>query len=275
MKGLRAVKMLGQNFLVDRNVVRRIIDIVDPQPGDRILEIGPGQGAITRELAASGASLVAVELDRRFAPKLAAEFAGNDRVRIVEADILKLDLNPLLADADGYRWKVAANLPYNISSQVLFKFLETPARFAELVLMLQKEVGDRLVALPATKDYGILTLFCGLHFDIRRELLVKPGSFQPVPKVDSVVLRFTGLAKPRVDVGDEQLFRRVVKAAFSQRRKTLWNCLRGAALVPETQLTEILAAVGIDAARRGETLSLEEFARLSRSLAAAGIAGGK
>jgi 16S rRNA (adenine1518-N6/adenine1519-N6)-dimethyltransferase len=270
MTNLRAVKMLGQNFLVDTNVVHRIIETVAPQEGDHILEIGPGQGAMTRELAASGANLLAVELDRRFAPLLAKEFAANDRVRVVEADILKTDLAQLLTTPEGSRWKVAANLPYNISSQVLLKFLEMPFLFSDLVLMLQKEVGDRLIAPPSCKEYGILTLFCSLHFDITREFIVRPGAFFPVPKVDSVVLRFRGLPAPRVDVGDEQLFRRIVKAAFGQRRKTLWNCLKAADFVADDQLAEILASCHIAPQRRGETLSLQEFAGLTRAVLAAG-----
>jgi 16S rRNA (adenine1518-N6/adenine1519-N6)-dimethyltransferase len=275
MKSLRAVKMLGQNFLVDTSVVHRIIETVSPRSSDYILEIGPGQGAMTRELVASGANLLAIELDRRFAPLLAKEFAGNDRVRIVEADILKTDLGQLLISPEGSRWKVAANLPYNISSQVLLKFLETPALFSDLVLMLQKEVGDRLIAPPSCKEYGILTLFCSLHFDITRKFIVKPGAFFPVPKVDSVVLHFRGLPAPRVDVGDEQLFRRVVKAAFAQRRKTLWNCLKAANFVADELLTDILAGCHIAPQRRGETLSLDEFACLTRALQSAGIAAGK
>jgi 16S rRNA (adenine1518-N6/adenine1519-N6)-dimethyltransferase len=267
--------MLGQNFLVDTSVVRRIIETVAPRSGDHILEIGPGQGAMTRELVAAGANLLAVELDRRFAPLLAKEFAGNERVRIVEADILKTDLPALLATPDCSRWKVAANLPYNISSQVLLKFLETPALFAELVLMLQKEVGDRLIAPPACKEYGILTLFCSLHFDITRKFIVKPGAFYPVPKVDSVVLHFRGLPAPRVDVGDEQLFRRIVKAAFAQRRKTLWNCLKAAGFVPDELLLDILASCRITPQRRGETLTLDEFASLTRALLASGAVAGK
>lgn len=275
MKSLRPVKMLGQNFLVDTSVVSRIIETVSPQSGDHILEIGPGQGAMTRELVASGATILAVELDRRYAPLLANEFAANDRVRIVEADILKTDLLPLLATPADSRWKVAANLPYNISSQILLKFLETPAIFSDLVLMLQKEVGDRLVAPPACKEYGILTLFCSLHFDITRKFIVRPGAFFPVPKVDSVVLHFRGLSAPRVDVGDEQLFRRIVKAAFSQRRKTLWNCLKTAGFVPEESLAAVLAGCSISPQRRGETLSLDEFATLTRAVLTVGTAAGK
>jgi 16S rRNA (adenine1518-N6/adenine1519-N6)-dimethyltransferase len=267
MSAVRALKALGQNFLVDRNVLARIVSVVDPQPDESLLEIGPGQGALTRLLVATAGRVVAVELDRRLVPLLRAEFASQSRVEVIEADILKVDLEQLLTERHAGQWKVAANLPYNISSQVLFKFLETPLLFSRLVLMLQKEVGDRLVAPPACKEYGILSVFCQLHFDISREILVKPGSFQPVPKVDSVVLRFTPLARPRADVGDERFFRRLVKAAFSQRRKTLWNCLKGADLgVGGEILSDALRQASIDGSRRGETLTLEEFARLSRVL---------
>ena len=256
--------MLGQNFLTDRTVVKRIVALVAPGDSDFILEVGPGQGALTRELVDSGATVVAVELDRRLAPLLAAEFASS-RVSIIEADILKVDLPAALSVFTDKKWKVAANLPYNISSQVLIKFLETPTLFTDLYLMLQKEVGDRLAARPATKEYGILTLFCRLHFDVTRELIVKPGSFHPVPKVDSAVLRFKALPAPRADVGDEQLFRRLVKAAFNQRRKTLWNCLKASGFATDDEdLRAALAETGIDPKRRGETLSLEEFAGLSR-----------
>ena len=165
------------------------------------------------------------------------------------------------------KWKVAANLPYNISSQVLFKFLDNRELFSRLVLMLQKEVGERLAASPATKEYGVLSVFCGLHFDMTKAFVVKPGSFHPVPKVDSVVLSFTPLAKARVDVGDEIFFRRVVKAAFGQRRKTLRNCLKTLDLeTGEDSLAGVLDGCGIVPERRGETLTIDEFAKLSRAL---------
>jgi 16S rRNA (adenine1518-N6/adenine1519-N6)-dimethyltransferase len=270
---MKAIKMLGQNFLVDGNVIDRIIGLVAPGPGDHILEVGPGQGALTRGLAASGARVLAVELDRRLAPMLAREFEGNSLVEVVEADILKLDLQKKLSGYSESRWKVAANLPYNISSQVLIKFLETPALFTDLYLMLQKEVGDRLAAQPACKDYGVLTLFCRLHFDVTREFIVRPGSFHPVPKVDSAILHFKALPAPRVDVGSEQLFRRVVKAAFAQRRKTLWNCLKSADFLPEERLSALLTRCLIDPARRGETLSLDEFAALTRAIISEGFQG--
>jgi 16S rRNA (adenine1518-N6/adenine1519-N6)-dimethyltransferase len=268
MEKVRAKKALGQNFLVDDSVLTRIVACVDPTAEDAILEIGPGRGALTRLLARSGARFLAIEWDRDLLPLLTAEFANLDTVEIGHGDILRVDLQQLLVARGGSRkWKVAANLPYNISSQVLFRFLEHPELFERLVLMLQKEVGDRLVAPPACKDYGALTVLLRLHFDIRREFLVKPGSFRPVPKVDSCVLRFIPLEQPRAEVGDEELFRRVVKGAFNQRRKTLLNSLRSAGLGEDgAELAEACARCGIDGGRRGETLSLEEFAALTREL---------
>ena len=270
MEMMRAKKALGQNFLIDDNVLSRIVGCVAPVPEDTILEVGPGRGALSRLLVESGARFLAVEWDRDLLPVLNAEFAGNDRVEIGHGDILRVDLRQLLSSrAPGRRWKVAANLPYNISSQVLFRFLECSDLFERLVLMLQKEVGDRLVAPAGCKDYGALTVLLRLHFDIRREFIVRPGAFRPVPKVDSAVLSFWPLERPRVEVGDEDFFRRLVKGAFSQRRKTLSNALRAAGLDDEAgSLKDALQRAGIDGSRRGETLSLEEFALLSRELLA-------
>ena len=266
-ENIRPKKALGQNFLTDRHVLDRIAGLVDRNPEARILEVGPGRGALTRLLAADGAHVLAIEVDRQLAPLLAQEFHDAGTVEIIQADILRTDLAELLRSRWEGRWTVAANLPYNISSQVLFLFLENRSHFSRLVLMLQKEVGERLVARPATKEYGILSVLFQMFFDIRREILVKPGSFHPVPKVDSVVLSFTLLPEPRAEVGDEALFRRVVKAAFGQRRKTLWNCLKSLEPGPgEQELTAVLAACNIDGRRRGETLSLDEFAALTRGL---------
>jgi 16S rRNA (adenine1518-N6/adenine1519-N6)-dimethyltransferase len=150
---------------------------------------------------------------------------------------------------------------------VLIKFLDNRDLFSRLVLMLQREVGERLVAPPSCKEYGILSVYLALHFNIYREFLVRPGSFYPVPKVDSVVLRFDPLPEPRADVGEEVFFRQVVRGAFGQRRKTLWNCLKSAGLAPDEKiLAEVLSDCGIDGGRRGETLSPDEFAALSRAL---------
>ncbi len=269
MEKIRAKKSMGQNFLVDENVLTRIVKTVNISPDDRILEIGPGKGALTALLAQTGKHVVAVELDRRLVAFLQEKFRQAGNIEVVEDDILQTDFSRLLAGRWSGRWKVAANLPYNISSQILFKFMDNRNFFSELVLMLQKEVGERLVAQPSCKEYGILSVFCRLYFDVSRELLVRPGSFRPIPKVDSLVLKFRVLETARVDVGDELFFRTVVRSAFAKRRKTLWNCLKSAFThINENKLERVLQECGIDARRRGETLSLEEFAALAKALSA-------
>jgi 16S rRNA (adenine1518-N6/adenine1519-N6)-dimethyltransferase len=260
----RPKKGFGQNFLVDRSVLERIVAAVQLAPDDRVLEIGPGRGALTRLLAAQAGRLVAVELDRQLVPLLTAEFADMPRVTVIEADILAVDLPALL---NGGSWKVAANLPYNISSQVLFRFLEFRQSFSRLVVMLQREVGERLLAGPGGKEYGILSVLFPMFFAVRREFPVRPGSFHPVPKVESLVLSFVPLPEPCFPLADEALFRRLVRAAFGQRRKTLWNCLRGAGFTPTAEsLRSTLAGCGIDPGRRGETLDLREYALLANAL---------
>jgi 16S rRNA (adenine1518-N6/adenine1519-N6)-dimethyltransferase len=258
----RPLKSLGQNFLVDNNIIDKIIHSADIKPEDCVLEIGPGRGALTDYLARKAGRLVLIEYDHALAAGLKERYADDPRVTVVDADILAVDLAAVLGDAAG--WKVVANLPYNISTAVLFRLLEVRDRLARMILMLQKEVGDRLVAKPDCSDYGVTTVLLGLWFDMRREFIVSPGSFLPSPKVDSAVLSFVPLPGPRVTVGDESVFRQVVKGAFAMRRKTLINCLKAAELTTIDDLRGILADCGIDGQRRGETLSLDEFAALSR-----------
>ncbi|MBI2353639.1 MAG: 16S rRNA (adenine(1518)-N(6)/adenine(1519)-N(6))-dimethyltransferase RsmA [Deltaproteobacteria bacterium] len=261
----RPLKSLGQNFLVDGNIIDRIIRCADIGPADSVLEIGPGRGALTGRLAQRAGRLLLVEYDHALAAALKEQYRDEPRVTVVDGDILAVDLAALLGDAPA-GWKVVANLPYNISSPVLFRLLDCRTLFSRLVLMLQREVGERLVASAGCADYGVTTALLGLWFDMRREISVPPGCFHPRPKVDSVVVSFVPLAEPRVEVGSEETFRRVVKGAFAMRRKTLANCLKGAGLASADEIGAILDACGIDGQRRGETLSLEEFAALSRRL---------
>jgi 16S rRNA (adenine1518-N6/adenine1519-N6)-dimethyltransferase len=269
MENIRAKKALGQNFLVDGNVLANIIKAADIRPDDMVLEIGPGKGALTSRLADVASRVVAIEWDRELVTLLHKDLSHYHSLEIIHGDILRIDLHQVLSLFGTGRWKVVANLPYNISSQILFRFIEERSMFSELLLMLQKEVGDRLLASPSCKDYGVLTVLSRLYFDVKKVMQVKPSSFRPIPKVDSAVLRFRVLPEPRIDVGDESFFRRVVKASFAQRRKTLFNCLKSMDFISdEAALRRIFASAGIDAQRRGETLSLEEFSRLTKEMLA-------
>lgn len=258
----RPLKSLGQNFLVDQNVIEKIIHVADIQPDDAVLEIGPGRGALTDHLAQRAGRLVLIEFDHALAAYHRERNKDNPRVTVLDADVLKVDLAAILSEIPG-KWNVVANLPYNISTEVLFRLLEVHGRLSRMTLMLQKEVGDRLAAPPNCSEYGVTTVLLGLWFDIRRSFIVHPGSFHPRPKIDSAVLTFKPLENPRADVGSEEIFRSVVKASFSMRRKTLANCLKSAECTAGVELETLLKACDIDGRRRGETLSLEEFARLS------------
>ena len=260
----RPLKALGQNFLVDNNIIGKIIHSADIKPEDRVLEIGPGRGALTEYLVRKAGRLVLIEFDHALAAALKERYANDARVTVVDADVLAVDLAGLLGDDSG--WKVVANLPYNISTAVLFRLMEVRDRLSRMILMLQKEVGDRLVAAPDCADYGVTTVLLGVWFDMHREFIVPPGCFHPRPKVDSAVLSFVPLPGPRVPIGDEEVFRRVVKGAFAMRRKTLINCLKAAELTSLEELHMILNECEIDGKRRGETLTMDEFAALSRRL---------
>lgn len=256
----RPRKRFGQNFLQDHSVVEKILQAAELSTASHVLEIGPGLGALTGGLLERARELTVMEVDRDLAAALRRQ--EEPRLRVLEGDCLELDWTALLADPP---YTLVANLPYNISSQVLFKVLDHRQLFSRLVLMFQKEVGDRLCAVAGSSEYGILSVLCQLWFDIRRVTIVPPGAFYPPPRVRSVVLEFRALAAPRVPVADEHRFRKVVKGAFGQRRKTLRNALAGAGY-PLAQLDPALAACAIDPGRRGETLTLTEFAALAAAL---------
>lgn len=259
----RPLKSLGQNFLVDGNIIDRIIQAAAIQPGQGVLEIGPGRGALTGHLAERAGQLLLIEFDHALAAWHRQQHLNNSSVTVIDADVLKVNLDELLTETP-HNWNVVANLPYNISTEVLFRLYGVHHRLARMTLMLQKEVGDRLTAPPDCSAYGVTTVLLGLWFDISRVIVVHPGSFHPSPKVDSVVLNFIPRSEARADVGDEDVFRAVVKSAFSMRRKTLANCLKSAEFAKSIDCAELLEACSIDGRRRGETLSLEEFAALSR-----------
>ncbi len=256
---LRASKKLGQNFLIDAAVVRGIVEAAELQEGDRVLEIGPGIGTLTQGLAESGAQVTAVELDKKLPAVLAETLKGYENVRIVQGDILKTDIRELMGDAP---FKVAANLPYYITTPILMALLEQRLPIRKIVTMVQKEVAERMIAPPGSKTYGALSVAVQYYTAPEIVLDVPPKSFIPAPEVDSVVIACKVRGEPPVTVRDEKLFFRVVKAAFGQRRKTLSNALKGAGFLKD-EVQGALEKAGIEAARRGETLSLEEFAQLA------------
>jgi 16S rRNA (adenine1518-N6/adenine1519-N6)-dimethyltransferase len=250
----RARKRFGQHFLHDRGIVARILDALDPQPEDVLVEIGPGLGALTRPLLARVPHLHGVELDRDLAARLRTEFPAM-QLTVHEADALDFDFRPL-APA-GKKLRVVGNLPYNISTPLLFHLLDQSAVIHDMLFMLQKEVVDRMRAAPGGKDYGRLTIMLQWRCAVEKLFDVAPGAFTPPPRVESSIVRLVPHAVPPVTVRDPERFALIVKAAFAHRRKTLRNNLSG--LVNDSGFS----TAGIDPGRRAETLSLEEFARLA------------
>ena len=253
---LHASKRLGQNFLIDPDIVDGIVAAAGIIKGDRVLEIGPGIGTLTQGLAEAGAEVTAVELDKKLPAVLAQTLAGYDNVHVVQGDILKTDIASLMQDKP---FKVAANLPYYITTPIIMSLLEQKLPVTVLVTMVQKEVAERIIACPGSKVYGALSVAVQYYTQPEIMLPVPPRSFMPAPEVESSVIRCQVREKPAVAVQDEKVFFRVVRAAFGQRRKTLANALKSMGIKKE-DTKEILAKAGIDAARRGETLSLAEFA---------------
>ena len=252
----RARKRFGQHFLVDRACIGRILSVVDPRPQDHIVEIGPGLGALTDGLLERLERLDVIEIDRDLAARLASMHPPS-RLRVHREDALQIDYRAL-----GERLRIVGNLPYNISSPLLFRLAEFADSIVDLHVMLQKEVVDRMSASPGTSDYGRLTVMIGYRFRVERLFSVGAGAFRPQPKVESAFVRLRPRAPLPWPARDEPLFARVVTAAFGQRRKTLRNAL--ATMTTEDRLR----AAGFDPRARGETLSIEQFVALANAIAA-------
>lgn len=257
---IRAKKSLGQNFLTDPLYLDRIVEAARLRPEDRVLEIGPGQGHLTRRLAARAGRVLVIELDDRLVPELRRAFADRPHVEIVHADALHYDYGVL----DG-AWKVVANLPYYIATPLLERLLAVSGLFTTLTVMLQKEVARRVAAVAGSREYGLLSVLVQLRAEARIEMIVPAGAFTPRPKVDSAVVTLTVSPSLRVVMDDERFFLQVAKAAFGQRRKTLRNSL-AALPIPRRDIESAAARAGIDLGRRPETLSLAEFGRLADAL---------
>ena len=265
--GFTFKKGLGQNFLTSRDVLDDIVDAAEIESG--VMEIGPGFGVLTQALCESAEKVVSVEIDDRLLPVLDYTLSGYDNVKIVHGDVMKLDLKELIEkEFGGEKISIAANLPYYITTPIISRLLEEKLPVKNIIVMVQKEVAERLSAKEGTKDYGAITLLCRYYTEPEIITKVPASLFVPPPKVDSAVLRLRVLDEPRVKVKDEKIFFKTVKAAFSQRRKTLLNCLASAFPISKEEIGALLREAGIEPQRRGETLSIEEFARVSDLLGA-------
>lgn len=257
-------KSFGQNFLIDANAVKKIVDAADIKDDDVVLEIGPGIGTLTQHLAYNAGKVIAVEIDERLIPVLEETLADYDNVELINEDVLKLNLDELLAKNRGTgRVKVIANLPYYVTTPIVMALLERSECIESITIMVQKEVAQRMNAAAGTKDYGALTLAVQYFSDTQKVTDVSPNCFMPRPDVTSTVIQLN-VKKERQQMNDEKLMFRVIRAAFGQRRKTLINSLKNSDIaISKEQWESILADAGIDSGVRGEKLTLEDFARLS------------
>ena len=261
-------KRLGQSFLMEQNVIRKIAALANVTKNDIVVEIGAGIGVLTEDLAQNAAKLIAVEMDDKLIEVLKDKLLKYNNVQIYSGDILKFDFGAIARDGQQ-KIKVIGNVPYNISSQVLFHLLSFRKIIVSFVLMLQKEVIQRLVASPGGKDYGVPSVILQMFASVEKVLDVPAGCFYPRPKVESSVMKGFFLKRPFMELADEEFFIRLVRDAFAQRRKMLINNLKKSKLlegVSESFLKEALKLAGIDGQRRGETLSVEEFGLLSNIL---------
>lgn len=259
--GIKMSKKLGQNFLIRRSVVDEIVHAADLSEGEPVLEVGPGIGTLTQGLAQSGADVTAVELDQRLLEVLSHTLESYDNVHIVHGDVLKVNIPELM---NHKPFKVVANLPYYITTPIIMGLLESKLPMERLVVMVQKEVAERMVAEPGSKAYGALSVAVQYYTVPDIVLDVPPKAFLPAPEVTSAVIRCVLRDKPPVEVHSEKLFFRVVKAGFAQRRKTFSNTMKTTGLSKD-MIDQILAKASIDGSRRGETFSLQEFADLANA----------
>jgi 16S rRNA (adenine1518-N6/adenine1519-N6)-dimethyltransferase len=248
-----AKRHLGQNFLHDPSILKRIIDVAELNIEDVVIEIGPGHGVLTKMLAGTVKRVIAIELDEKLYGKLKTGLAEYRNVELIHGDALKY---PYENFPD---FKVVANIPYYITTPLIFRFFEAETNLKSMTLTVQKEVAERIVAKPGGKDYGVLSVMVQYYAEPVIKFIIPKGAFRPVPKVDSAVIRVRLLEKPAVDLKDEKFFFKIVRTSFSQRRKMLSNSLKGIGADVKGWLTE----AGIDPERRPETLSIEEFARLA------------
>ena len=258
-------RALGQHFLRDADIARRIVDVIAPTARDVTVEIGPGRGALTNLLAACSGRLIGLEVDPVLAARLSEAFAASLNVRILEADARSYDYTALrgLVHESGGRVLAVGNLPYSVAKPILMALVEAGSSIDEMALMLQREVAERIAAAPGTRVYGSLSVLTQVACDVRLAFSVPPGAFTPPPQVDSAVAHLRTLDVPPVSIAEPERFRRLVRAAFGQRRKNLANALGAGLGLGAERARSVITAAGIDPGRRAETLSLAEFARLA------------
>jgi 16S rRNA (adenine1518-N6/adenine1519-N6)-dimethyltransferase len=253
-------KYLGQNFLFDPSILHRIIEAADIKHNDTVVEIGPGPGTLTKILAGVAKKIIAIELDYELYKKLRDELKEFKNIELIHSDALKYPYEELEP------FKVVANIPYYITTPIIFRLIDARKNLKSMTLTIQKEVAQRIVGKPNTKDYGVLSIAVQYYGEPKLKFVIPKGAFRPVPKVDSAVIHIEMFDKPRVIVTDEKLFFRIVKTAFAQRRKMLSNSLKSIS----KDIKEVLINAGVDPNRRAETLSIEEFARLADLVKQAG-----
>lgn len=273
---IRLTKSLGQNFLTDDSITRHIADSADISRSDLVLEIGPGIGSMTAELAKRAGKVIAIEIDKHLMPALKENLSGFPNVEIINEDVLKLDMAEVVQRAKNSgmgetvltKTKVVANLPYYITTPIIMKLLEEGPGIDGMVFMVQKEVAERMAAKPGGKDYGALSVAVQYYSSPEKLFTVPPHCFIPQPAVDSAVIRLNVLEKPPVELLDKDMFFKTVKAAFGQRRKTLLNALynSGIAALDKEDLQNLMETVGIDPNKRGETLTIGQFAQLANEI---------
>lgn len=266
--GFKFSKSLGQNFLIDSNIIDKIINGARITEDDYVVEIGPGIGTLTREISKIAKKVVAVEIDKKLIPILKDTLSECDNVEVVNEDVLKVDIKELVDEKlDSKPIKLVANLPYYITTPIVMKFLEEDIKVSDIVVMVQKEVADRMSAVPSTKDYGSLSVAVQYYCEPHIVAKVPRSMFIPQPNVDSTVIALRSHEEIKQDLKDKDLFFKVVKAAFSKRRKTILNAISSYDIdLSKEEVKQVLEEASIDAKRRGETLSIDEFANLANKV---------
>ncbi len=267
--GFKFSKTLGQNFLIDGNIVRKIVDFAEVTKDDYILEIGPGIGTLTQELLKRAKKVVSIEIDSKLIPILRDNLREFDNFVLIHNDILKIDIKNLIEEQfEGKSIKIVANLPYYVTTPIIMELLEKRLKIKSITIMIQKEVAERINAMPKSKNYGALSIAVQYYCDSKAGFLVKKNCFMPAPKVDSLVIRLEVLDKLKVDVKDQKLFFGLIRSSFGQRRKTILNSLGNSGIegISKERIKEVLKHLNISENERGENLSIQQFADISNIL---------